>query len=512
MEARDVVWVLSITLIGGALCLYIVQRWRSARARPTNWPVLGMLPAMLINLNRIHDWIASLLITNSGTFFFQGPWFSDMRHLYTADPRNIEHALRTSFDDYPKGMGFSCVFSDMFGEGIFNADGQLWRTHRKITSLQINSRLCREYSDSIVFSVVQNKLLPVLDCFCTEGRCFDLQDILLRLTFDTICLVGFGKDVGCLSPELPVSVFAKAIETSLECTMLRFFLPRRLFQTLRWLRLGKERNMINAMRVLDQFFEELVASKRRALNDDGNFEKQFDFMSCLLMNGGDAYVDDKLLRDSALNFVVAGRDTSAQALSWFFWLVAQHPSVENKIVEETRRIIGVARGNGMLSLTRGALKQMHYLHAALTESLRLYPSVPFDFKHVRKDDILPDGTLMKKDDRLVYAIHAMGRMESIWGKDSLCFRPERWLNSCDGTFTDMHVPTFNYVVFNGGPRSCLGKDMAYVLMKAVASTVLFHYSVHLVPGQNVTPRLSITLYMKDGLQVTLARRNLQLNP
>ncbi|KAH7445905.1 hypothetical protein KP509_01G027800 [Ceratopteris richardii] len=294
--------------------------------------------------------------------------------------------------------------------------------------------------------------------------------------------------------------------------MLRFFLPRRWFQTLRWLRLGKERDMIEAMRVLVKFFEELVASKRRVLNDDGNCEKKFDLMSCLLMNGGDTYVDDKLLRDSAVSFVVAGRDTSAQALSWFFWLVAQHPSVENKIVEETRCIIGAASGDGRFSLTRGAVKQMHYLHAALTESLRLYPSVPFDFKHVRKDDILLDGTMMKKDDRLVYAIHAMGRMESIWGKDCLCFRPERWLNSCDGTFTDMHVPTFNYVVFNGGPRTCLGKDMAYVLMKAVASTILFHFSVHLVPGHIVTPRLSITLYMKDGLLVTLARRKPAAQP
>ncbi|KAH7281989.1 hypothetical protein KP509_35G006900 [Ceratopteris richardii] len=512
LEARDVMWVLSITLIGGAFCHYMVQRWRSTRGRPTNWPVLGMLPAMLINLDHIHDWVASLLISNSGTFLFQGPWFSDMRYLYTADPRNIEHALRTNFDDYPKGKGFSDIFLDLLGQGIFNTDGELWRIHRKVTSLQLNSRLCREFSDSAIFSMVENKLLPLLDCFCKEGLRFDLQDILLRLTFDTICLVGFGEEVGCLSPELPVSAFAKAFETTLECTMFRFFLPLRWWQTLRRLRLGKERDMPEAMRVVDRFFEELVASRRRVQNDDEHCERKYDLMSCLLMNGGEMYMDDKLLRDSALNLLLAGRDTSAQALCWFFWLVAQHPSVESKIVEETRRIVGGAMGNGKSSLTRRELKQMHYLHAALTESLRLYPSVPFDFKNVRKDDILPDGTRMKKNDRFVYAIHAMGRMESIWGKDSLCFRPERWLNSCDGTFTDTHVPAFHYVVFNGGPRTCLGKDMAYVLMKAVASSILFHFSVRLVPGHIVTPRLSITLYMKDGLAVTLARRNLQLNP
>ena len=77
-------------------------------------------------------------------------------------------------------------------------------------------------------------------------------------------------------------------------------------------------------------------------------------------------------------------------------------------------------------------------------------------------------------------------MQSVWGSDCTSFRPERW-----------------FVAFNASPRTCLGKDMAYFLMKAVASMILFHFKIILVPEHKVLPKLSVTLYLKYGLLVTL---------
>lgn len=494
----DVLWAAFIAAFGGAVC----KAWLSkSRGNPTNWPFLGMLPALLLNVHHAYDWIASLLINNGGSFSFQGPWFSNMRYFVTADPRNIEHALRTHFTNYPKGKDFSHIFHDLLGHGIFNADGHLWQTQRKVTSLQLYSRSCKQFSDSIVFEMVKNKLLPTLQHHCKTGLQFDFQDIMLRFTFDTISLVGFGVDPGCLSPSLPVVPFSRAFETALECTMLRFFLPPRWWKVLKWLRAGKERSMPNALKIVDDFTEKVISTRKKEMNLS---EIKLDLLSCLLRMGGDAGVDEKLLKDLGLNFLLAGRDTSALALSWFFWLLASHPNIEEKVVEEARRVLGTG---GSSLLTRTELNQMHYLHAALTESLRLYPSVPIDIKHIVMDDILPDGTHVKKDEKFVYAIHAIGRMESIWGSDCCLFRPERWLNPSNGTFTDAHVPPFHYLAFNAGPRTCIGKDMAYLLMKTVASMLLLHYRVVLVPGHEVVPKVSITLYMKYGLLVTLEPRN-----
>lgn len=143
-----------------------------------------------------------------------------------------------------------------------------------------------------------------------------------------------------------------------------------------------------------------------------------------------------------------------------------------------------------------------YLQAALSESLRLYPSVPFEFKEVIENDVFPDGTMIKKGSQVFYSIYSMARMESIWGKDCLEFKPERWLK--DGQFVSENQ--FKYVVFNAGPRLCLGKKFAYMQMKMVAASILLRYEVKVVEGHKVDPKLTITLYMKHGLLVTIKPR------
>ncbi|KAH7353040.1 hypothetical protein KP509_19G076400 [Ceratopteris richardii] len=426
----------------------------------------------------------------------------------TADPRNVEYALRTRFDNYPKGQDFSDIFHDLLGHGIFNADGQLWKTQRKITSLQLNTRTCKQSTDQTVNRTVEDKLLPTLKYFCDAGRYFDLQDMMLRFTFDTICMVAFGVDTGCVCPTLPVVPFSKAFEDALECTMLRFFVPRKWWRVRKWLHLGKEQGMPEALKGVNKFLEKEIVARREKLRHNFGLSVggKSDLMSYFLQMDGDAPNDDKILKDLILNFLLAGRDTSALALSWFFWLVASHPSVEKKVIEEVQHVMGGCEMKGKPVPTRAEVSQMHYLHAALTESLRLYPSVPIDIKEILEDDILPDGAHVRKNDKLVYAIHAMGRMESIWGSDCCSFRPERWLKPDDGTFTDAHVPPFHYVVFNAGPRNCLGKDIAYLMMKTVASTLLHHFKITLVPGQKIEHKLSVTLYMKNGLLVRLEPR------
>jgi fatty acid omega-hydroxylase len=100
---------------------------------------------------------------------------------------------------------------------------------------------------------------------------------------------------------------------------------------------------------------------------------------------------DKFLRDICVNFILAGRDTSSVALAWFFWLLGRNPGVEAKIVEEIEGIMAArkeAAGREVeeeeLVFRPEEVKRMEYLHAALSEALRLYPSVPVDHKEVRK--------------------------------------------------------------------------------------------------------------------------------
>ncbi|URD75581.1 Cytochrome P450 [Musa troglodytarum] len=141
--------------------------------------------------------------------------------------------------------------------------------------------------------------------------------------------------------------------------------------------------------------------------------------------------------------------------------------------------------------------------------MRLYPPVQFDSKFCLDDDVLPDGTFVRKGTRMTYHAYAMGRMEELWGSDYAEFRPERWLRH--GQF----VPEspFKYPVFQGGLRVCLGKEMALMEMKSVVASVIRDFDVD-VPGGNRPPKFApgLTATLSGGLAVRARRRTGSASP
>ncbi|KAL9676156.1 hypothetical protein QQ045_004369 [Rhodiola kirilowii] len=101
----------------------------------------------------------------------------------------------------------------------------------------------------------------------------------------------------------------------------------------------------------------------------------------------------------------------------------------------------------------------------------------------------------------------MARMESIWGKDCTEFKLERWIK--DGKYSGGKNSTqqFKYVVFNGGPRLCPGKSFAYLQMKMIVASVMVRYEIKVVEGHEVVPKMTTTLYMRNGLMVKFKRRD-----
>ncbi|MBA0680188.1 hypothetical protein Goari_011900 [Gossypium aridum] len=221
-------------------------------------------------------------------------------------------------------------------------------------------------------------------------------------------------------------------------------------------------------------------------------------------------MNDKYLRDIILNFIIAGKDTSANTLSWFFYMLCKNPLIQEKIAEEVRDISSREVEDEYVddfvtNITEATLDQMHYLHAALTETLRLYPAVPIDGRCAMEDDILPDGHKVRKGDGVYYMAYAMGRMSKLWGEDAHCFRPERWLHN--GVFRP--ESPFKFVAFHAGPRICLGKDFAYRQMKIVSIAVLRHFRLKLVDdAKAVNYRTMFTLQMKEGLHLYAVPRTI----
>nr|GMD16600.1 cytochrome P450 86B1-like [Ipomoea batatas] len=478
------------------------------------WPVVGMLPSLILGLQKdMYEWISRVLCRMNGTFTFRGPWFTNLNCVVTSDPRNLEYLLKTRFSNFPKGEYFRSNVQDLLGDGIFSADNEMWQSQRKTASLEFHSAKFRNLTTNSLLELVHSRLLPVMEESINQSTPLDLQDVLLRLTFDNVCMIAFGVDPGCLRPGLPEIPFAQAFEAATEATITRFVVPTFIWRSMKYFCLGTERALKQSLKKVDEFAEEVIRTRKKELSLASEGTKQRSDLLTVFMGLRDEDgrpFSDKFLRDICVNFILAGRDTSSVALSWFFWLLNRKPEVEERILGEICGILksredgaDTEKNQDTLVFKPEEIKKMEYLQAALSEALRLYPSVPVDHKEVLEDDVFPDGTVLKKGTKVIYAIYAMGRMEALWGKDCREFKPERWLR--DGRF--MSESAYKFTAFNGGPRLCLGKDFAYYQMKFAAASILYRYHVKVVENHPVSPKMALTLYMKHGLKVTLSRRD-----
>lgn len=472
-------------------CSAAVRRLTS-RGGPMLWPVFGIIPTLFAHLDDIYDWGAAALARAGGTFPYRGMWGGGSSGVITAVPANVEYVLKDNFANYPKGPYYRERFAELLGGGIFNADGEAWRAQRRAATAEMHSAQFLEFSARTIEQLVYGRLMPLLERLQLGGEAVDLQDVLLRFTFDNICAAAFGVDAGCLANGLPDVPFARAFERATELSLSRFVTPPFIWKAKRFLRVGSERRLVEAVRSVREFAERTVSERRTELRKIGSLHGRCDLLSRLMSAPGVDY-SDEFLRDFCVSFILAGRDTSSVGLAWFFWLLAGHPDVEARVLDDVRS-------------ARGDVKKMDYLHAALTEAMRLYPPVPVDFKEAIEDDVLPDGSVVRARQRVIYNTYAMGRDQASWGEDCMEFRPERWMRG--GAFAGGESP-FKYVVFNAGPRLCIGKRFAYTQMKTLAAAVLEAFAVEVVPAQEVKPKLNTTLYMKNGLMVNFRTRRAQ---
>lgn len=223
--------------------------------------------------------------------------------------------------------------------------------------------------------------------------------------------------------------------------------------------------------------------------------------------------NDKFLRDTVLNFMIAGRDALSVTLSWLFFILSKNPIIAAKIREELKGITTVPQ-NELESqnqrqqkprvFTNEELNNLVYLHGALCETLRLYPPIAFEHKSPAEPDTLPSGHHVKPGTRILFSLYALGRMKSVWGQDCEEFKPERWISE-KGTIK--REPSYKFFSFNAGPRTCLGKGVAFSQLKIVSAAIIYNYDIEAVEDINVVaPAASVILHMKSGFKVKVSKR------
>lgn len=249
---------------------------------------------------------------------------------------------------------------------------------------------------------------------------------------------------------------------------------------------------------------------REAKHQDGHQEaRSAAAVSGSLINSLlDAIPDHELVADAALNFLSAGRDTTAQALTWTFYLLMRHPQVVRRLRDEVAEALGRESGadDGRELKSHGTPffrpATMPYTMAVFYEALRLYPPVPVELKQCTATTLLPDGTHLPEGTLVVWCIWAMNRSTLIWGEDARSFSPERWME--EGELITRSA--YEFPVFNGGRRTCLGKAMAEHIAITVIAKLIWLFDFEALDHKERVSRNSLTLPMDGGLPCRVKSR------
>ncbi|KAF9437246.1 hypothetical protein BGZ76_001484 [Entomortierella beljakovae] len=487
-----------------AYLLYILTKYRrtaiGVRPRgdlkgPPGLPIVGNAVAMVTRpKNQILQSYVTLHAIYGKVYTVTLPIVG--RIINICDPEMLDHVLKTNFWAYEKGSRLKTGFMPLVGDGIFSADGEHWKWQRKLASNIFSVKAFRQYTTD-VFCKEGDHAIEYLNKYVDTGKPIDFQQLFYCFTLDSFGQIAFGKSFGCMeNPDQEVD-FAASFDRLNNQIAGRIFSP--VWRITDWWS-GNNKQVEKDSKVIRDFAYKIIEERRRAREngkaEGGNKDLLQLFMDIDMGENGEP-LSDSMVVDSVLNFVIAGRDTTAQALTWMFYLLhrsSSNPEAVKKIVDETDDIL---KGGYP---TYESTKLQKYTEACFHETLRLYPSVPKNTKICVEDDVLPGGIKVNKGDRVGWSSYAMGRQTSIWGSDAMEFNPDRWL-----TNDKPHSSKFN--AFHHGPRTCLGQQFATIEAISIVSMLFQKFTFELVnPDTEPAYLPSLTLPVENGLLIRVKHR------
>lgn len=452
--------------------------------------------------------------------------------VFLSTPESVQYVLKDNFENFEKGDSWRNTLSDFMGEGIFAADGAQWKFHRKVAVKMFSKRLLEE-GTAVALAKAQ-ELVARLDRHAESGEPVDLQQCYFAFTMDTFCDIAFGKS---LDSQQSSHEFARAFDRCQQLCNDRFRNPA--FGLNRLLGTAAEREIQQTKRIMRDFALDIIRGRRRSLAEGEELGP--DLISRFLQSakklgaqgGGNEEMslsDDELV-DVVLNFLIAGRDTTACALSWASLRLIRADQARHRMRAEvaatTEAVASTCNGDVGGAVDHSQLQnlphedifqichqQLPYTRAVMTETLRLHPSVPKDAKYSIRPDVLPDGTRIGAGVVCLWSNYANGRNPLLW-PDPLAFQPERWLQQEQeqeqGPSGSLWKPTpqvsdYQYPVFNAGPRLCLGRPLAYLEMVMMIAIIFGRYDLTEAQAHTEDVTQGLVAPMKHGLNVVLARR------
>ena len=423
--------------------------------------------------------------------YFQvvGPGVSIM---HTCESGHVEHMFsKNHFEEWVKGEEGRENYAETLGHGIFVVDGEEWHEKRKVSSYLFSSNSLRNHMAGVFLAHTEHVLENLEGV--GKDKVVDLQELFSRYTFDSICTIAFGMDVNSLGGNEEDIRFQKSYDLAQMTNTARFFDP--MWKIKKFFGIGLEGKLPPLIGILDDYIYKIIDQRLEELKSDVD---RGDMLSLYIKHGQkkSKQFDRHYLRDMVLNFIIAGRDTTAAASMWLIYEIAQHPEAEAALLKEIEDVIGDDLP------TYDKVTKMTYLRSVFYETLRLHPSVPLDGKRSACDTYLEPGHFpIKKGTIVMFNIAMMNRDPKRYENPEE-FIPERWM--VEGKFVEKEEKEFP--TFNVKPRGCLGKRMAEFEAAMLIITLLPKLKFRVVEGFVPKYQNNAILFNENGMPVYVEKR------
>jgi cytochrome P450 len=395
-------------------------------------------------------------------------------------PAGVQRVLQDNNRNYPRGKIFAMMRA-YFGNGLVFSDGEFWLRQRRLMQPMFHNRHVIGYAGEM--RAAAQDLSADWHKAAKSGQPVDISRDLTYLTMRVVTRALFSSGVEGAEGDL-----GEAITVLLDELTFRFdvpFYPPTSVPTLRNLRYRK------AVRTLDSMLYGVI-QQRRAMAED---QRPRDLLTMLIEARDDdgQGMSDQQLRDEVLTMFAAGHETTANALTWAYYLLASHPEIEQRLQSELQGILG-GRAPGEEDFS-----SLRFTRNVIDETLRLYPPAWITNRQAHADDQImgcpiPAGAVM------TLSPYAMHRDPRFW-PDPEIFDPDRFTpeRSADR-------PRYAYFPFGGGPHQCIGQGFALLEAVLVIATLSQQFQLRLAPGFTPKTKPSLTLRPKDGMWMQIVER------
>ncbi len=394
--------------------------------------------------------------------------------IFVNDPDAIQHVLQGNARNYDKQTMDYQLLYPLVGRGLLTSDGDAWLRQRRLMQPAFHRQRIASLGQMMV-----EETLAALARWQDPARqgvpiAFD-QD-MMRLTLTIVGKALLSIDLGDEANE-----FGQAFKQA----NARFGYDNMLSVMLPWLPTRQNRQFKAAIQTMDRLVYEIIAQRRDEPGDH-------DDLLTMLLNARDedtgAAMNNRQLRDEMMTILLAGHETTANALTWTFYLLSQHPEAAAQLRAEVDSVLA-GRPPGMADLPR-----LPYTRMVFQEALRLYPPAWSIARRAVEADVLADYPIPAGS--IVHiSLYALHRHPRLWDAPD-AFRPERF---SDNEVEKRHK--FAYLPFSAGPRKCIGDQFAMTEGQLILATVAQRFDLALAPGQRIDTAALITLNPRYGMKM-----------